>query len=107
MNYLDTLDGFIRRFRTANFTITNDAEEEVYLRAYFGEAAGERPEIPSNVQVIRFQPSIRAGASRALCGPFRATLHHGDQPDRIRTRKWLEQRRIDDRETVVFARCLG
>ena len=25
----------------ANYVVTNDAEEEVYLRTYFGEAAGE------------------------------------------------------------------
>jgi hypothetical protein len=106
MNYLDTLDGFIRRFRTANFTITKMRKQ----RLIFGPVSAKRPaKDPKSPQEYKsFDSSLQCGRARAaLCGPFRAALHHGYQPDRIRTRKWLEQRRIDDRETVVFARCLG
>jgi len=34
-------DRYVDLAVVANFVITNDAEEEAYLRAYFGEAAGD------------------------------------------------------------------
>jgi serine/threonine protein kinase len=64
----------------ANFVVTNDAEEEAYLRTYFGEAAGEvslvtqeaklqyarvhMNRILENMRAVRFQDALRIVSDR-------------------------------------------